>query len=74
MKEFSAGKRKIKTLTVRELIEFLGNEGVSQDLPIFATWEGVLAPVDPSCFSVRVGHKGNKEEATECLFIDVNTY
>ena len=64
----AAGK---ETMSVAELREIL-NE-YPQDMAVFATWEGVLAPIERNNFASVVETKGG-EPTQEYLKIDVEGY
>jgi len=61
-----------KTMTVSELREKL-NE-YPQDMPVFGTWEGCNGYIESINFIVERTHKGNPDEACDCLLIDVEQY
>lgn len=72
MKEFITrfgGKR--KTMTISDLKKKL--DEFPDDLPVFATWEGVYAYIEPENFSVEKLSKCRNEECN-CLVIDVEQY
>jgi hypothetical protein len=60
------------TMTVAELRDLLAT--YPDDMPVFATWEGVLAYVAPSSVSVAQVSKGMEADACDGLVIDVNGY
>ena len=60
------------TMTVAELRD--GLAAYPDDMPVFATWEGVNGYVDLRNASVQNVHKGTKSEACPCLVIDVEDY
>lgn len=70
--KYQAGHDSPPTMTVAELREKL-NE-YPQDMPVFATWESVLAYVQPESFVVERVHKGGADEAVDCVVIDVEQY
>jgi len=74
MKDFhnSYGHLAGSTMTVGELRDCL--EEFQNDMPIFATWEGVQAYIDPDEICIRKVHKGDKSEECDCLVIDVERY
>lgn len=74
MKEFrwAAGHKAGQTMTVSELRDKLAK--FPNDMPVFAIWESVSGYIEPQNFSVKIIHKGNKEDACECLTIDVGQY
>lgn len=49
-------------------------EEFQDDMPIFATWEGVNAYIDPDDICIRRVHKGDESEECDCLVIDVERY
>lgn len=53
------------TMTRKEIVAKLME--YPEDMPVFATWEGVNAPLDIQCFEKRIVHKGNQADACECL-------
>ena len=65
----SAGKL---TMTISELREKL-NE-YPQDMAVFATWEGVLAPFKPECFEKCRELEDGMPAGDEHLEIDVEAY
>jgi hypothetical protein len=60
-----------QTVTVQELIDIL--KRYPGDMPVFATWEGVLAYVDPVNFAIEDVSKHGEPEIPH-LVIDVNDY
>lgn len=44
------------------------------DMPVFALWEGVYAPIQPSELRVERHDKCVAEDACDVLEIDVNSY
>lgn len=61
-----------KTVTVKELINIL--ESFDGDMPVMATWEGVNAYIEKEDFSIERVNKWKKEEACDCVVIDVGHY
>ena len=70
--KYAAGHDSPPTMTVSELREKL-NE-YPQDMPVFATWEGVHAYVQPDSFFVEKVNKGGADLAVDCVVIDVEQY
>jgi hypothetical protein len=60
-----------QTVTVQELIDIL--KRYPGDMPVFATWEGVLAYVDPVNFTIESVSKHGERESPH-LLIDVEQY
>lgn len=69
---YKLGHKAGETMTVAELRAKLN--GYPDDMPVFASWEGVNAYIEPFSFEVESVHKGRVEEACDCLCIDVNAY
>ena len=64
----------MQTMTARELRDFLA--GFPDDMPIAATWEGVIAPIRPGNFELR-GDKGERlaeGQKADMIVVDVNDY
>ncbi len=59
------------TMTVGELREKLS--GYSDDMPVWAAWEGVLGYVRPQNFVIEQHQKGSMKKR-DCLVIDVEGY
>jgi hypothetical protein len=59
----------MKTMTVAELRAKLAE--YPDDMPVWATWEGVLAYFDPTSFSIDPVYKSGD---VNCLVIDVESY
>jgi hypothetical protein len=70
--KYQAGHDTPPTMTVSELREKL-NE-YPQDMPVFATWEGVWAYIQPEAFVVEKVHKGGPDLPVDCVVIDVEQY
>lgn len=60
------------TLTVKELIECLSKH--PEDMPVMATWEGVIACIEEDMMPVEAIDKGLPEEHCDCLLLDVGNY
>ena len=59
-----------KTMTVSELRTLLYK--YSDDMPVFAEWEGYEAYVEPEMFRLQIVRKGMSKDACLCLVVDVN--
>lgn len=60
------------TLTVKELRECLS--AYPEDMPVMATWEGVVACIEEDMMAVEPIDKGLAVERCEGLLIDVGNY
>ena len=59
------------TMTVKELKDKL--KDYPKDMPVFMTWEGVLAYLTDD-FCVKLVNKGKKSESCSCLIINAENY
>jgi len=58
-------------MTVKELKDKL--KDYPKDMPVFMTWEGVLAYLTDD-FCVKLVNKGKKSESCSCLIINAENY
>lgn len=70
---YALGHENGKTMTVAELREKLSE--YPQDMPVLATWEGIITFFDPRPGYFKVERYGDHpEDNCECLVIDVDQY
>ena len=74
MKAFKYGAGQVKTMTIAELRGKL-NE-YPQDMPVLASWEGVITPFRsaPEHFDVVPYYGTDPNEKCDCLIINVDQY
>lgn len=66
---YAAGHKACETMTAAELIELL--QKYPSDIPVMATWEGVLSHIDTFSCEKRLVSSCHPDDACECLIFDV---
>jgi hypothetical protein len=67
---YELGHVAASTMTVAELRAKL--DEYPGEMPVFGGWEGVLGPMNPAMFDVRMVDYGQVEDAAQSLVIDVD--